>query len=144
MIWVIAISLSCLCYKPQALIDGLELCQLNCGSADRLSGPTRMPNTRSHPWKIAPFPAKTIAFCKLGCQLFFSELPKNTTCKRNCDYYYRFQGTDGYSDLAEEALLECRDGCQIGYEVCQAGFYCDKGEMLVSSKSHILSLCLQL
>lgn len=60
----------------------LELCQLNCITSDRLVGPTRMSNTRPHPFSEAEYPTPTQGFCKLGCQLFYTEVPKNTTCKR--------------------------------------------------------------
>jgi len=60
----------------------LELCQLNCISSDRLIGPTRMLHTRPHPFSEAEYPTPTQGFCKLGCQLFYTEVPKNTTCKR--------------------------------------------------------------
>eukprot|EP01039_Chlorochromonas_danica_P005534 gene5534-6093_t len=89
-----------------------------------------MKHTRPHPWKIAPFPSGNEGFCKLGCQIFYVEVPKNTTCKRLCSYYYRYQITAQYSDLAEEARLECEDGCDIALQVCQAGYYCATGEML--------------
>jgi hypothetical protein len=29
--------------------------------------------------------------------------------------------TTGYSDIIEQAKQECRDGCDIALEVCQAG-----------------------
>ena len=108
----------------------LELCQANCISSDRLVGPTRMLNTRPHPWKVAPFPTSQQGFCQLGCQIFYNEVPRNSTCRRLCDYFYRYRVTSGYSDLAEEAKLECRDGCDIGLQICQAGYFCNTGEML--------------
>lgn len=126
---VVAVLLVRICSATLSL-DGLLLCQSNCVSSERLSGPTRMQHTRDHPWKVAQYPTAQSSFCKLGCQLFFSELPKNTTCKNNCDYYYRYQITAGYSDVAEEAKLECKDGCEIALQVCQAGFYCNDGQML--------------
>ena len=46
-----------------------------------------------------------------------------------CDFSYRYQTTPGYSDVAEEAISECRDGCQIALQLCQSGWYCVKGEM---------------
>lgn len=107
----------------------LEVCQQNCASSDRLTGPTRMTNTHPHPWKQAPFPSKNEGFCKLGCQIFYVETPKSTTCKRLCSYFYRYRITAGYSDLAEEARLECEDGCDIALQVCQAGYYCSEGLM---------------
>jgi hypothetical protein len=98
-------------------LDGLLLCQENCGSSDRISGPTRVEDTRDHPWKVEQFPTKQMQFCKLGCQLFFSEFPKNTTCKNICGYYYRYRATAGYSNIADGAKLECQDGCEIGLQV---------------------------
>lgn len=107
----------------------LDSCQANCASADRLTGPTRMLETLPHPWSIADFPSQFDGFCKLGCQLFYTETPRNTTCKRLCDYFYRYEVTTGYSDIAEEARLECQDGCDIGLSVCQAGYFCNDGIM---------------
>lgn len=115
--------------QPTQDLDGLTLCQANCDSGNRLTGPTRMTNTHDHPWKVAKFPTTTDSFCKLGCQLFFSEDPRNTTCKNICGYYYRIRVTTGYSDFVEEAKLECKDGCDIGLQVCQAGYYCTEGVM---------------
>lgn len=89
-----------------------------------------MIRTREHPWKIAQFPTKTIGFCKLGCQLFFTEFPTNITCRRSCDFAYRYKIPVEYSDIAEEAINECRDGCDIALTVCQAGYYCNHGEMI--------------
>lgn len=108
----------------------VDVCQNNCQSTDRLTGPFHLKYTRPHPWKQTVFPTKLEGFCKLGCQLFFAEFPRNTTCKRLCDYYYRYRVTTGYSDLAESAISECRDGCDIAVQVCQPGFYCITGEML--------------
>lgn len=78
------------------------------------------------------------------------QVPKNTTCKRLCDYFYRYEITTGYSDIAEEAKLECQNGncfdvanpfaihkynisylgCDIALQVCEPGYYCSVGEML--------------
>mmetsp|Transcript_302 Transcript_302/g.686 ORF Transcript_302/g.686 Transcript_302/m.686 type:complete len:253 (+) Transcript_302:119-877(+) len=105
-------------------------CQTNCGnSTGRKSGPTQPANTRQHPWKPAPFPTAFGGFCNLGCQLFFSEEPHNVTCKRACDYSYRYGITVDYSDLGEVAKLECRDGCDIALQTCQTGYYCVDGLM---------------
>ena len=73
----------------------VELCQSNCQSSDRITGliskkkiqlfififhyylrkgPTKMTDTRPHPWKIALFPSTNGGFCKLGCQLFYVEV----------------------------------------------------------------------
>jgi len=108
----------------------LEICQANCVSSDRLVGPTRMTGTREHPWKIAQFPSKFDSFCKLGCQYYFSEVPKNVSCKNTCEYVYRYGMTVAYSDVIQMSILECRDGCDIANLVCQKGFYCTGGEML--------------
>eukprot|EP01038_Epipyxis_sp_PR26KG_P007444 gene7444-10144_t len=107
----------------------LELCQSNCESSDRLVGPTRMTGTQPHPWSITEYPTGFSGFCKLGCTLFFSETPRNSTCQNLCGYFYRYKVTSQYSDLAEEAKLECQDGCEIALTVCQAGYYCSSGEM---------------
>jgi hypothetical protein len=107
----------------------VDLCQTNCVSSDRLIGSTRMPETRTHSWAVAPFPATNGGFCKLGCQIFYNEVPKNTTCHRLCGYFYRYQITVDYSDLIEEARLECENGCNIGLQICQAGYYCNEGIM---------------
>lgn len=115
---------------PRLSLDGLQLCQANCDSSDRIVGPTKMLYTRQHPWKIAQFPSKNIGFCKLGCQFFFTEFPTNITCRRSCDFAYRYKIPVQYSDIAEEAINECRDGCDIGLTVCQAGYYCNKGVMI--------------
>lgn len=120
----------CLYYNIKNTEGSLETCQANCVDAERLVGPTKMQYTRQHPWKMAEFPTKYTAFCNMGCQMFFSEVPNNITCKRSCDFAYRYQVTAGYSDVAEEAILECRDGCDIGLLVCQSGFFCAKGNMI--------------
>jgi len=109
----------------------VEICQANCASSDRLTGPEVTPNTRPHPWNIAPFPNKNFGFCQMGCQLFFSEFPYNVTCKRLCDFTYRYDTKVGYSDLNEQAISECRDGCDIALQVCQAGYFCNDGRMTV-------------
>ena len=46
-----------------------------------------------------------------------------------CAYYYRYSATTGYSDITEEATLECQDGCEIALQICQAGYYCTLGIM---------------
>jgi hypothetical protein len=119
---------ACLCFL--ASNAQLDLCQLNCESSDRIVGATRMTNTLPHPWAIASFPSSNGGFCKLGCQLFYTEVPRNTTCKRLCSYFYRHRLTSGYNDLAEEAKLECQDGCDIALQICQAGYYCNSGLMI--------------
>lgn len=125
----------CVCWKPEQItatspkLDGLDLCQYNCGSSDRLTGPTRSKKTRDHPWDVKKYPTPNTDFCKLGCQIFFSELPNSTICQNNCGYYYRYHSTAGYSDSVEEARAECSDGCDIGIQVCQTGYYCANGLM---------------
>ena len=112
-------------------LDGEELCKSNCNSTTiRLVGPTQPTDTRPHPWITTLLPAKGAEFCQLGCQLFFTELPYTVSCQANCEWFYRFDATDGYSNLAEKAKLECFDGCDIAYEVCQAGFYCTGNKLI--------------
>jgi len=120
------LSFSLIKYAPAQL----EVCQSNCESSDRITGPTKMTETKSHPYKVARFPSVNAGFCKLGCQLFYVEVPKDTTCYRLCDYFYRYQVTTGYSDTIEEAKLECRDGCEIAIQICLPGYYCYSGDML--------------
>lgn len=105
-------------------------CQSNCAASDRLTGPTKMPKTRPHPFAIAQFPTKNDAFCMLGCQYFFSDYPTKSSCVAQCEYYYRYQLSVGYSDIIEESLSNCRDGCDIALQTCQAGFYCENEAML--------------
>lgn len=130
---MISAAILCLLFNVfiyiSAELDGLQLCQSNCGSSDRLTGPTRPPHTRTHPWKVASFPTTVISFCKLGCQYFFATKPTNETCIAACDHQYRYRVTTGYSDTAEVARLECEDGCRIALQVCQAGYYCTDGIM---------------
>ena len=108
----------------------LDVCQNNCVSADRIIGPTKMQYTEDHPYKVARFPSAADGFCKLGCQLFYVEVPKTSTCYRLCDYFYRYKITTNYSDIIEEAKLECQDGCEIALQVCLPGYYCNNGDML--------------
>ena len=117
-------------------LDGVDLCKFNCNSTLRLVGPTQPQHTRPHPWIKAPPKAKSPEFCRLGCQLFFTELPWTVECKNNCAWFYRFSGTDEYSDLAVKAQLECSDGCEIGYKVCQKGFYCSMERLIPCSAGH--------
>ena len=82
-IMIIPIAIMILLLYIVIMVDSqLELCQTNCISSDRLVGPTRMLHTRPHPYSEAEYPTPTQGFCKLGCQLFYTEVPKNTTCKR--------------------------------------------------------------
>lgn len=87
--------------------------------------------TKPHPWKLTNYPASTSSFCKVGCQFFYAERPNNDTCVNACDYQYRSETSVGYSDIIEAARLECRDGCLIGIQICQAGYYCIEGSMIV-------------
>ena len=59
------------------IFSGVEGCQDNCEAADRLMGPTKMRNSRPHPWAVASFPTKNNGFCKLGKYLV-------------CIYYFNF------------------------------------------------------
>jgi len=45
-------------------------------------------------------------------------------CTNKCDDFYAYNITVGYSDLAETARLECRDGCQIALKRCRPGYKC--------------------
>ena len=116
--------------KTNLTLDGVELCQANCQALDRLVNSTRPTDTRPYPWAVAQFPTRHEQFCKLGCELFFTEAPNNATCKKNCDWHYRYDSTEQYSNLAVEAALECHDGCDIAFAVCQSGYYCRDGSML--------------
>jgi hypothetical protein len=123
--------------QPISPNDGVVLCQSNCntttaydGNTGRLIGPTQSNETRPYPWSIAAFPSKSKKFCQLGCQLFFEEFPWTVTCKQNCEYYYRYQSTVGYSNIADLAKLECFDGCDIGYQVSQAGYYSSEQRLI--------------
>ena len=107
--------------------SGVDGCQVNCEAFDRLQGPTRMLQTRPHPWSVANYPTRQPGFCKLGCQYFFSEFPELAKCKAECKSIYRYRVSAGYSDAAEEAILNCEDGCDIAIQVCQSGFFCKNG-----------------
>lgn len=67
-------------------------------------------------------------FCEVGCSLFYSipnhEGVKLHNCTDKCDDLYKYNVSVGYSDLAEVARLECRDGCQMAMKRCQPGFFC--------------------
>ena len=49
-----------------------------------------------------------------------------------CEKYYpnSYQLSVGYSDIIEESLSNCRDGCDIALQTCQAGFYCENETMV--------------
>jgi hypothetical protein len=106
----------------------ISLCHDNCASAMR-AVQTANKHSRDHPYAVYPNPAKYSQYCKIGCQFYYVDVPKNTTCKRVCDYYYRHEVTTGYSDAMEQAINECKDGCSIANLVCDAGYYCSGGEM---------------
>merc|ERR1711991_425898 len=54
----------------------------------------------------------------------------NESCVQKCQMAYRYQVTTGFSDVIEESLSSCYDGCDIALQTCQAGFYCIEGWML--------------
>jgi hypothetical protein len=76
-------------------------------------------------------------FCNAGCAYFFSEKVTSdrptslSNCTAKCDHTYRSSAhiTVGYSDLAQTARLECRDGCQIALKRCQPGYKCSQVAM---------------
>ena len=79
-------------------------------------------------------------FCALGCSYFFSthDMPSTLlTCTEKCDHEYRSKAhiTVHYSDLAETARLECRDGCQIALKRCQPGYKCTQTVMVADPVS---------
>jgi hypothetical protein len=100
-----------------------------------LSGATLKPatprtfTTAEHMELVTPASNPNVEFCKLGCTNFFSAPETPTflsTCLTKCDFTYRSAAhiSVGYSDLAEAARLECRDGCQLALHRCQPGYYC--------------------
>ena len=106
----------------------ISLCHANCASPDR-AVQTINKKSRDHPFGLLPNPSKYSQYCKIGCQFYYVDVPKNTTCKRVCEYYYRHDVTTGYSDSMEQAINECQDGCAIANLVCDEGYYCSGGEM---------------
>ena len=48
----------------------VNLCQDNCGTADRLTGPFRNKAILPHPWAETTFATNKVGFCKMGCQFF--------------------------------------------------------------------------
>jgi len=88
---------------------------------------------------VTPNPNPYIEFCRAGCTYFFSEVvtssapTKLSNCTSKCDFTYRSAAhiTVGYSDLAETARLECRDGCQIALKRCQPGYKCSQVAMYI-------------
>ena len=116
----------------------LERCRRDCRAAAnetgqlesdgfhvRPVGPTRPPNTLVHPWLPAAgkttSPSKTAEFCEAGCSFFFAQHPSNVTCKSECNATYTYDVSVGYNDLAEVALYECYDGCDMALRRCQPG-----------------------
>ncbi|GMH90969.1 hypothetical protein TrVE_jg13148 [Triparma verrucosa] len=101
-----------------------------------------------------PNPNPFAEFCMTGCTFFFS-LEATTSkpaylseCMAQCDYTYRSAEhiTIRYSDLAEAARLECRDGCQIALARCQPGYRCTQVEMTMSGgieswSDGLMSIC---
>ena len=79
-----------------------------------------------------PNPNPNSMFCKAGCTFFFSvevsvaKSAKLSTCTDRCDTAFRSKEhiSVGYSDLADVARLECRDGCSIALMRCQPGYKC--------------------
>ena len=90
----------------------------------------------NHTEKLAaPRPNPYSRFCEVGCSLFYANTTEEPTeiaaasislrdCMILCDYMYYYNLTLGYSDLMEVARLECHDGCFIGLQRCQPGYYC--------------------
>mmetsp|Transcript_26319 Transcript_26319/g.52480 ORF Transcript_26319/g.52480 Transcript_26319/m.52480 type:complete len:453 (+) Transcript_26319:177-1535(+) len=88
-----------------------------------------------------PNPNPFSKFCEAGCTFFFAGTPEPlpgggnaimlSQCTNECDSVYRSAAhiTVGYSDLAEAARLECRDGCQIALARCRPGYRCTQAEM---------------
>ncbi len=83
---------------------------------------------------LTPHPNPYSNFCKTGCTYFFSEIVTRerpvllSNCTAKCDFTYRSAEhiSVGYSDIAETARLECRDGCQIALKRCQPGYKCSQ------------------
>lgn len=70
----------------------------------RLVGPTEpAPELNAtYPYARAPLPLPYTSFCQLGCSLFFSGAPQNTTCCAFCDDVYARNVSVGISDHAEK------------------------------------------
>lgn len=95
---------------------------------------TRPPNTQPYPFAIAPEPNTYPDFCQQGCVYWFSDSPNLPDCYSRCDHQYRFISANSdvnYSDWAEVARWECRDGCDIAYLRCQPGYYCTDDQMII-------------
>jgi len=84
--------------------------------------------TRGQPWAVSP-PNADARYCQLGCAHYYANWTLRG-CNDQCDLAYFYKMDPGYSDRAQVARYECRDGCGIGHLRCQSGFYCTKGEML--------------
>ncbi|GMI03014.1 hypothetical protein TrRE_jg4723 [Triparma retinervis] len=84
-----------------------------------------------------PNPNPYSGFCAAGCTFFFNIEVTSTqpaalsTCTDRCDETYRSKEhiTVGYSDLADTARMECRDGCAIALSRCQPGYKCTQTQM---------------
>jgi len=110
-------------------------CTAEDASELRPIGPTPPPSSKEHPWAVAQSAALTgnmrVPFCEFGCSNYFSDTPSIATCFAKCDATYAYNITVGYSDLAEVARYECRDGCDLANRRCQPGYYCDEKQMRV-------------
>lgn len=106
-----------------------ERCERECGKPVRIVGPTPPNGTRGHPYTEAEFPTVYAAFCRVGCSYFFQTTKRLNLCRDSCDRTYDYAVSVGYSDAMEVARYECRDGCAIGVQYCQQGYYCINGEM---------------
>ena len=115
----------------------LEQCQIDCTRnatyrpTNQQTRPEALDLTLDYPYSQAPETNPYPEFCQLGCTYFYSTSPNNVTCKRRCDFTYRYNLSVGYSDWAEVARWECRDGCDIALARCQAGYYCTNGTMTI-------------
>lgn len=115
----------------------LEQCQIDCTRnatyrpTNQQTRPEALDLTLDYPYAQAPETNPYPEFCQLGCTYFYSTSPNNVTCKRRCDFTYRYNLSVGYSDWAEVARWECRDGCDIALARCQAGYYCINGTMTI-------------
>lgn len=102
----------------------------NCSVEEEVRpvGRTRPPATRNYPWAVAPPYNPHPQFCELGCSYYYTNWSL-LGCRAECDDYFNYDITTGYSDRAEVARYECYDGCAIGNLRCQPGFYCFQGIM---------------
>ncbi|KAG5190755.1 hypothetical protein JKP88DRAFT_205214 [Tribonema minus] len=88
---------------------------------------------RTHPYAVADATrlATLTQFCEAGCAYFYSSSPTLQSCDVNCDEMYRQRTSFNVSDWAEKARLDCRDGCRIGFRVCQPGYKCEHAHGMV-------------